>query len=122
MTDLIGPAGAQGDFHAFARLNDEMAQLAVEGVERPKLLEGGAGPKGVPVPRLGEGEAVGREPVIIVMLQAVQRGRLICDDKAACFEQVKLLLVGLGVLGLAHDLLLSMAMPRNEETPLGAHR
>jgi hypothetical protein len=95
-----------------------MAQLAVESVKRPKLLEGGAWPKYVPVPRRGEGKAVRRKTVIVVMLQTVQRRRLICDDKATCFEQVELLLVGVGVLYWLMTCSFSWRYPEMKKPPL----
>jgi hypothetical protein len=99
-----------------------MTKFLIEEIEFPKLLEGGSGNKGIAVSALGEREAVGRNPVIIVMLQAVQGKGFILHDQTPCFQEVELFLIGSG--GFTHR----KSPPQIEriewekETPLGAHR
>jgi len=120
MPHLVGPAGAEGDFDALARLDDELPELAVEDVELPKLLEGGPGDEEVAVSALGEGKAIGREAVVIVVLEAMPGEGFVPHDETAGFQEVELLLIGSG--GLAHGRPLPFVPALEKSNLPGAHR
>ena len=85
-----GPAAADGNLHLVAGLHDKEAEGAVEVVDLPKVCETGAGAEDIRLAGHHEGEAIGGEPVVVVVFRDVERERLVRHTEAACFEEVEL--------------------------------
>lgn len=67
MSEMISPLGSSRDFDLLGCLRDQGAQGAVEIVQGPEIVKSGAGLEAVRFPGHGEGNAIDRKPVIVVV-------------------------------------------------------
>jgi hypothetical protein len=117
MSDLVGPAGSQRNLNALAGLYDEVPKFAVEGIQIPKLFEGGSGKKAVAIARMREWKSIGGNPVVVMMFQAMQGEVLVSHHQPTRFEELELLKIGFR--GLAHGFgIVPHGIPAEKKKPL----
>jgi len=117
MSGLVGPAGSQRNLNALAGLYDEVSKSAVKGIQIPKLLEGGSGKKAVAIAWMREWKSIGGNPVVVMMLQAMQGEVLVAHDQPTRFEKIELLEIGFS--GLAHGFeIVPHGIPAEKKKPL----
>lgn len=92
MTDLVGPAGSNGNLYTLACFKDHLSESTIETVQIPYLLKSGARNKLIRIARGGKWEAISRQAIIIVMRQTVDSKGFVGNVKPTRLENVNLIL------------------------------